>query len=469
MKIRFVNYQTSNLPPLTYATLSAYVKKYGGYRDVSIIECTLEDALEKIAAEKPDVIGFTLTTLFYPHIIRLAKKLREVPSLKHSLIIIGGPHITALPGSFDPVFDIGVVGEGEKTLLEILNLIKKQGRLSRKELLKIGGIVLFDGKKLIQTQRRDFIMRLDDIPMLDWSIIDRKYFGSNIIFTERPVVSIPIITSRGCPFNCVFCNSRLIWGNVRFHSARRVAEEIEFLVKNRGVGLIEPADDLFTINKQRLRELIEELRQRRLLGRIEFICMARTDTVDEELMQLLKTLNVKRLNFGFESGCDRVLKSLKGGAISMERHRQAVLLCEKYKIKARGSFIFGSPGEKIKDMEETLSFIDFMWKHKVELIWCHVMTPFPNTTIWEIAKQRGKVSDEMDWTKLSLFNTDEPLLLDPGIKLKDFKRVFWKARLRVRLFESRYWFRKLTSSPLVTLRYLFSNLRFVRFFLPRKI
>ena len=465
-----MNYQASNLPPLTYATLSAYLKKYGGYNDIQIIECTLEDALEKLAAAKPDVIGLTSTTLFYPRIIDLAKRIRKAPSLKNSLILIGGPHTTALPSSFDTVFDIGIVGEGEQTLLELMDLLKKNKNIiPKKDLGNIKGIVYFDHNKLIQTGRREFIKNLDDIPMLDWSIIDRRYFRKNIVFTERPVVSVPIITSRGCPFNCIFCNSRLIWGSVRFHSAKRVADEIEYLVKNFRASLIEPSDDLFIANKQRLRELIEELRKRRLLGKVEFVSMARTDLIDEELMDILKTLNVTRLNFGFESGSDKIIKSLKGGAISLEKHKNAVLLCEKYKIKARGSFIFGSPGETIKEMEETLRFISFMWRHKVELIWCHVMTPFPNTKVWEIAKQRGKVSDQMDWAKLSLFNTDEPLLLDSGIKLNDFKRIFRRARLWVRLFELRFWLNKLARSPFSTVSYLFSDLRFARFFLARKI
>lgn len=471
MKLSFIHLYPfkTDQPPISFAYIATYIRKYGEYTNVNIIESTFEHALENIKKEKPDVIGFSAHSIFYPLIIKLAKEIRHVKSLKDSIIILGGPHISSLPKSFDPIFDIGVVGEGEQTMLELMNLLNDKGKIVKGDLKKIKGLVYFHNGEFIQTPFREMIQPLDKIPMLDWSMIDKSYFKKNQIFTSKPTVVASIITSRGCPYLCLFCNACVLWGRkVRFHSAKRVADEIELLHQKYNATFIHVLDDLFTINKNRLKELINELRQRELLGKLEFICMGRTNTVDEELMSLLKQLNVTKLNFGFESGSNRMIQYLKGQSVSIKTHKKAVKLCKKYGIKPRGSFIFGSPTETLEDMKKTLKFMDFLKKNGAEIIWSQVMTPFPGTPIWETAKSRGKVSDDMDWEKLSFFNPDEPLLLDKDVDINEFRKIFGKARSKTRYYELKIFTNRLAHSPIPTIVYLLSNLRFTRFFLTKK-
>ncbi len=469
MKILFVNLAgTDDEPPFGYLYMASYLRENGGYRDINILETTFEDAIRDIARINPDIIGLSSTSLFYRDIIRIADKIRRYPGTKNKVIIIGGSHITAIPNSIAPVFDVGVVGEGEETLLEIVRVIDKKQEISDRDLSKIRGICFNRNGKVTITPPRPLIEPLDSLPHPAWDLLDRRYFKRNMVFTTKPVVSASVFTARGCPFKCIFCNSSYIWQKVRFHSAKRIAEEIEFLVRRYNAKLIKTQDDLFTINKPRLRELVAELRDRGILGKIKIISMARTDTLDEETMKLLKELNVIKLNFGFESGSSRVINYLKGAKISLEDHKRAIALCRKYGIKPRGSLIFGSPTETLDEMRQTLKFMDYMWKNGVELVWFHVMTPFPNTKIWEIAKERNKVSDSMDWGKLTLFNPDEPLLLENNISKKEFRKIFLKARAKSRRFEVKYWAQKFIDSPFRTISYLLSQNRFAKFFMVKK-
>lgn len=471
MKLSFVHLYPSKTdqPPLSFAYMAAYLKKYGKFKDIEIIESTFDDALENIDKAKPEIIGFSSHSIFYKDLVKLAKQIRAKPGFKDVILLIGGPHMTSLPHSFDPIFDVGIVGEGEQTMLEVMNLLRKEGKPTIAGLKKINGVAFFEKSKLVLTPIREMIEPLDNIPMLDWAMIDKSYFEPNLIFTNKLTVVVPIITSRGCPYNCVFCNATVLWGRkVRFHSAERVADEIELLIKKHNAEIIHVLDDLFTLNKKRLRDLIKEMRKRRILGKVEFVCMARSNNIDEESMILMKKLNVKRLNFGFESGSNRMLQYLKGESISIDAHKRAILLCKKYGIKPRGSFIFASPGETLDDMRETLRFMDWLKKNGAEILWSQVMTPFPDTKIWEIAKERSKIADDMEWEKLSFFNIDEPLLLDKGIDKAEFKKIFKKARAKTRYFEVKLWLDKLIHSPFATISYLLSNSRFKRFFITKK-
>jgi radical SAM superfamily enzyme YgiQ (UPF0313 family) len=281
----------------------------------------------------------------------------------------------------------------------------------------------------------------------------------------KKINAVVIMTSRGCPYDCVFCSTTNFWGNkIRFFSAKRVVDEIEMWYNDYGAIMIGIWDDLFTINKQRLREIIDLLKERGLLGKIRYECLARSNTIDEEVCVLLKELGVYELNFGFESGSPRMLAFLKKNSVTLDQHKNAIILARKHGISVTGSIIFASPGEKIEDMEKTLEFIDFCIKNKVSHIWSFTMTPFPGTEIWRIAKERGIVSEDMDWSKLSHFNQEDPPLLDEDIKLEDFKKIWFKNKSKQRYFLVKIWLKNFRDAPVRTTIDVFKSFRFLKFF-----
>jgi len=220
---------------------------------------------------------------------------------------------------------------------------------------------------------------------------------------------------------------------MRFNSPDYVARFVKYLIDDFGVDYLKLSDDLFTISAQRVREVREAFERYGIMDKIKGIeCQPRANLIDDEMCQLMKELKVKIVNFGFESGSERMLNWLKAGSVTVEMNRNAILLCSKYGFNVYGSLMFGSPGEKIEDMKQTLEFIDFAVKNGARYIWSFVSTPFPGTPFWDIALKRGKVSANMDWNLLSHHNLDNPLLLAEDVNKEEFKYLFFLGRKKLR-------------------------------------
>src|SRR3989338_7680142 len=386
-------------------------------------------------------------------------------------VMIGGVHISILPASFHKNFDVGIVGEGEETILELMQLFKKKGRLDKEELKKIDGLVFYDKDRIVQTKRRVLIEPLDRIPIPNRKLVNPEYFKKHYTLSlAKPVREATMVTSRGCPYRCGFCATSAFWGtSVRFHSAERVFEEVRTVTEEYNVEHIDVWDDLFTINRQRLKELARLIKKNGFKDKVTLSCSARANLVDDKLCLLLKGINTKSVSMGLESGSEKVLSFLKGGSVTVEDNKKAMVILKKHGFRVVGTLMFGSPGETIDDMKETIKLIDFAIKHKVNTLYSFITTPFPGTKIWEIAKQRGKVNDNM-WSKASHLTEDNPfsmeneaktyenpLLLDYSISKDEFKKVFFEARKRLNKFRYRFIIDSIRQSPLETLKYLISN------------
>lgn len=412
-------------PPLNLAYLAASLKSKG-FNEVKIIDRTFypwRNLLKEIKG--CDLIAISAITKFYKRACRMAEIIKKSSSIP---VIIGGVHISMSPLSLSPDFALGVAGEGEDKIVEICESFSREGNFLHEKLKEIPGLVYREGARLIETEAQPPIENVDNIPMPDFSLLDRHYFRKKWInWSERRGRSMHIITSRGCPYTCVFCAATRFWKKTRFYSPGRVFDEVNELVYKWGIDHIYIDDDLFLGDKKRLREITGLLHRGNLTGKIMFSCTGRTNLLDDETCRILKKMGVKSLNFGFESGSDRVLKYLKGDNIRVEDHKKAIRLCNRHGFKVYGSLMLGSPAETAEDMEKTLDFMDFAIKNKCHKIFTFVATPLPGTPFWEIAKTRHKVSDEMDWDKLDLNSYDNHMLLNPDVELSEFKKLFNKA------------------------------------------
>lgn len=425
-------------PPLGLMSIATYLKK--NFKSfplkVKIIDINFEDILETVKANEFDLVGLGAMTIQYKKAIQLAQEIKKYK--KNLPVVIGGVHISTLPQSLHPIFDFGVVGEGEETLLEVLELFNKKRFFSVRELKKTRGLVLRDGGKVIVTEERPLIEPLDRLPVVDRSLIHKNYFNF------CPLTSWgefgrqgAILTSRGCPYRCVFCSTRCFWKKVRYHSIDHVVKDVKDLIDNYDVSHIQIWDDLFTLDKNRLLQMAKRFQEEGITGRVKFNCQPRANLIDEEMCRILKALNVKITMFGFESGSEKVLRFLKAGTVTTSQNKKAIRLCVKHGFKVQGSVIFGTPGETIKDMKKTIEFLKFALKTGVERIWSFVLTPFPATVIWDMAKKKGKVSDDMDWETLSHLGVDNPLCLDESVSKEDFKKVFLEGRAVINRFKWR--------------------------------
>lgn len=449
MKLGLINLVSEGQsPPMGLVSIATYLKEYMNFENIRIIDINVEDALNGVKKYNPDVVGISSMTVNYSHAIKLAKDIRQKLEIP---IIVGGVHISTLPSTLTREFDIGVIGEGEQTMLELMELYEKKG-FDGKSLNGISGITFLDNGRQKVTKKRELITPIDKIPILDRAFLDKSYFEPRKTLDGKVKIEAHMMTSRGCPYRCVFCSTSVFWEHVRFNSAKRVVDEVKELIEKYNVQAINIWDDLFGVNKIRLRNIANKFQEEKINEKVVFSCQPRANLVNDELCQILKDMGVVSVNFGFESGSQKILNYLKKGSVSVEDNKNAIKLCKKYGFLVGGSLMFGSPGETIQDMEDTLNFIKFMKQNNVDLVWSFVTTPFPGTEIWDIAKERGKVNDEMDWNTLSHHNAENPLLLDESIDKKEFKKIFIKGRAQLKYFERKHWMRTLMDNPIWTIK-----------------
>ena len=178
-----------------------------------------------------------------------------------------------------------------------------------------------------------------------------------------------------------------------------MVEEIKYLYNNFGVREIDFWDDLFIVSKERIKEIVRLLKKEGLLGKLTFNCAVRSNLIDDSMVRLLKRLNVKGVSMGLESGTPRILDYLKGHNINIKNHIKAVRLFKKYGIEPSASFIIGSPTETREEILQTFKFIK---DSKLRGFVICVLTPLPGTPVWEYAKERGFVNEQMDWSTLNV-------------------------------------------------------------------
>lgn len=459
-------------PPLGLCSIATYLEKYSNFRNTVIIDINFDNILERVAKEKPDIIGISAMTIYYSKAVKVAREIKKRFDIP---IIIGGNHISTLPESLEKCFDIGVIGEAEETMKELVDLYRKKKEFLISDLKKVKGIVFYDNNKLIKTEPRPPIIPLDKIPVLNRSYLNQKYFRKTRSFATGDFeVDYKIPTSRGCPYRCKFCSPSAMWGNkVRFHSLDRIAEEIKIGINKYNATYIKFMDDLFAVSKERLRGLYAKLKEEELLGKVKLGGAVRANLVDDELCILLKKIGIVSTATGYESGNEGILRYLKGGSVTVKDNYRAILLFEKYKIPNFGSFIFGSPNETLEQMKYTLKLIKFAYKHKMEFIYIYLLKPFPGTEIWEIAKKRNIVSNDMDWETLTLFvdnlsDVHKPIMMSSNININEFKKIYYKALKYSRLAAMKRLLRTFIKFPIRTIKDVGNPVTFIKNNLSKK-
>lgn len=409
MKITFVNPRTDIYPPIGLCYLSSYLKSEFPDMETSLVELAFgqdrDEAIRKILASSPDIVGFTTYTVGFHEVQQFCSLLRS--AAPHMTILLGGPHITSLPHSLPDSADAGVIGEGEETLAQVCHAVQKHGTLTSELLATISGLCYRDAVgKITITSPRAQVSELDSLPPPDLTILNmRWYTARRMYFTMKGnFKGFVLLTSRGCPYSCRFCQASAQWGRCRYHSAERVVYEIEQLRKTcPGINAINIIDDLFIGDRKRLREIVRLIKERNLHHGIVFNVNGHANLVNGEIIDLLKSINVIQIAYGFESGSERILDFLKKGAVTVERNRHAAELTNAAGIGVGGQFMIGCLGETEDDLRQTIRFIEETPMSHVHI---SVTTPMPGTELWEICRDKGFVAEDMDWRILDFGNPD---------------------------------------------------------------
>jgi len=389
--------------PLGLAYIAAYLLE-NGY-EVKIYDCQCldidsEELVSKLKKESPEIIGFTSTTPMIKNTIKTARKLKK--ELPNTIIIIGGSHVSALPKrtlSFN-FFDIGIRGEGEITTLELIKSIEKYGL---KKLKHIKGIVYRKGKNIIITSARPLIENLDKLPFPARHLLPplEKYKPTPASYIKLPQAQV--ITSRGCPSNCTFCDHSVFGSTYRFRSVKNVFDEIEELINVYGMRDLKFFDDTFTMIPNRVYEICNEFKKRKI--DIQWCTLTKVNLVNKKMLKRMKDAGCWQVLFGLESMDEKILASLKKGT-TVKQNISAVKWAHEVGLSVRADFLIGTPLENINSIKKTLNEAK---KLNMDFAHFNKFTPYPGTELYKVLVSKGynfKIEDfpsQLDHTDI-LYN-----------------------------------------------------------------
>ncbi len=391
--------------PLLYA---GGALKRAGY-DVNIYHCDGEEDAKKHAETilnyDPMFIGFSVITgVNTLYAVKISKEIKQLAPEK--LIVWGGVHpsLSANECMREDYIDIAVIGEGERTLVELADAIK-----NKKPLDNVKGITFKKNSHVVFTQPRELIQNLDAECKADWSLVNAEdYFRALPAYHLKRTINI--ITSRGCPYQCGFCyNLNFNERRWRAHSIPFVLNEIQFLKDNYDIDGLFFFDDLLFANKLRALEIIKK-------ANMPYFAEVRIDNIDEKLAREMGQTRCVETLLGIESGCDRILRLMNKG-FTVKQTKQGVAYMDKYKVPMGFSFILGFPTETWPEACETIRFIaDSHDQYPQISDTIGSFLPFPGTPLYDIAVKYGFQPPEKmeDWD-----------LLDRQHGQLDFGMVTW--------------------------------------------
>ncbi len=340
---------------------------------------------ERIRAERPDVVGITATTFTLVDAVMTVALVKEIsPEIT---VVMGGPHPYIYPEETInlPGVDYLVIGEGEAVFSALLNNMG-----DRAALRNVKGLVFRDGADVVNTGLPPLVEDLDSLPFPARDLTPYRDYYS-LIAKSRPVTTM--ITSRGCPYRCLFCDRPHLGKRFRPRSAENVVDEMAACV-DMGISEFLIYDDTFTISKKRVLDICRLIRERGL--KVGWDVRARVDTVNAEMLSAMKDAGCDRIHYGVEAGTPEVIETLRKG-ITIEQVKRVFAETRDAGISILAYFMIGSPGETRAQMKESLRLARELGPDYLHL---SITTPFPETDLYRLGFEKGVLKDDY-WRKFA--------------------------------------------------------------------
>jgi len=427
----------NRMVPQGMLSIAAYLIREG--HDVFVYDCLgpgapvdIDRQVQAILAFQPQMVGFSTTTSSFPDAADIAQKIKErYPDM---ITVCGGVHVSALKekllGSY-PAFDYFVAGEGEVTMGELA---------AGMDPAAVSGLIRREKGVACANEPRAHIANLDDLPFPAYEKLTgfpRDYHLPLFSYSQTPGATM--ITSRGCMFQCSYCDRSVFQKGFRFNSATYIYEHMKYLRDRFGVRHVNIYDDLFTANKKRIMELCEKL-ARQPLG-MNFNCAVRVGYTDDDLLKMLKGAGGLMVSLGIESADPEMLARHKSG-VSLDDVRDTVLRIQAVGLRAKGLFMMGLPGETEASIKRTSDFIIALGLDDMNMA---KFTPFPGAPLWAAIRDEGTF--EEDWRLMNCLNF---VFIPKGIESRErldhlynehVKRFYsdpaWRKRFRGRIWQHR--------------------------------
>lgn len=387
---------------------------------------------------KPDVIG--VSNLFSSQIIDTIQTTQFLRDLDSDIpIVVGGPHVSVKGVEFieeNKQVDFALLGEAEKSFSDLLDHFA-----GKKNIGDIGGVVYRRKGKVIENKKLSFIKNLDDLPFPAYHLVEmEKYLSlfkkgiySRSIAEER---SISMITSRGCPYNCVFCSIHLHMGRVwRPHSAKYVIDHIKHVVGKYNIQHIHFEDDNFTLDLKRCGDILDGIMGNNIKIKWDTPNGIRADRFNEEIAIKIKRSGCLKLTMGVESGDQSVIDNIIQKNLKLENVIKMAKICKKFKIPLSAFYVIGFPGEKKENIEKTIKFaLMLQRKYGVMQGGAFYATPLYGTRLYNLCKEQGYFAREVTPESLS----EATAAYGSGlIKTEDFDPEYLK-KINQRLIRANY-------------------------------
>ncbi len=427
----------NRMVPQGILSIAAWLTRDG--HDVFVYDClgprapmNMDQQVKEILAFNPELVGFSATTSSFPDAADLAQKIKD----RHPdiITICGGVHVSALREKLlglYPAFDYFAAGEGEVTMSELA---------AGMDPVAISGLIRRGAGVAVANEPRAHIANLDDLPFPAYEKLTgfpRDYHLPLFSYSQTPGATM--ITSRGCMFQCSYCDRSVFQKGFRYNSAAYIYEHMKYLRDRFGVRHVNIYDDLFTANRKRIVELCEKLALQPL--GMNFNCAVRVGYTDDDLLKMLKGAGCLMVSLGIESADPEMLMRHKSG-VSLTDVRDTVQRIQAAGLRAKGLFMMGLPGETEESIKRTSDFIIELGLDDMNMA---KFTPFPGAPLWSTIRDEGTFDE--DWRLMNCLNF---VFIPHGIVSKEkldhlynehVKRFYsdsaWRKRFRARIWEHR--------------------------------
>jgi len=435
----------NRMAPLGLLSIAAWLEKDG--HQVFVHDClgpyaVADNAINArmILEQKPDFAGFSATTSGFLDGYDLACRIKSVnPQIR---IVFGGVHISAMGSQLLRDFrqiDFLCMGEGEQTLAELASGMEPE---------KIHGLIWRDKEEIVTNPPRSHIPDLDSLPFPAYEKLRGFPKGYHLpLFSYILSPGATMVTSRGCPYQCSYCDRSVFQRGFRYNSAEYIYEHMRWLRFRFNVRHINIYDDLFTANRKRITELCSMLTSKPL--GMQFNCAVRVGHADDHLLEMLKSAGFLQLSLGIETADPDLLKTHKPG-VYLEEVQDTVRRIQAKKLRVKGLFMMGLPGETVASARKTSDFVMSLGLDDMNL---SKFTPFYGAPVWKTIFQEGSLDD--DWRKMNCLNF---VFVPHTIDSKETLDQLYNEHVK-RFYSDKTWHRKFAGRVWEHRRSIFYMLR----------
>lgn len=399
--------------PISLPSIAGLLRKNGF--EVKVLDCMAEEldfkeALREVKKYKPKLIVLNFSTATFEGDKEFTLKIKK--NLPKSHLTAIGVHVTTMPEQtlIETALDSIIRGEPEETALELALELKKG---AKETLKKIKSLSYRGNPNFVSNPARPFIPVLDSLPFPARDLLQNDKY-------KMPVYNRPytlVITGRGCPNNCSFCTASIYYGSkVRMRSAENVLDEVEEILKIQKIEDITFWADSFTFDRNYVLQICEGIKQRKL--KFRWMCNARVDRVDPEMLKAMKETGCQIISFGVESGDQKILNHI-GKNITLQGIRQCLKWVRQAKIESAVHIIFGLPGETEETIQQTIKFVKEI---NPDYIQFYSAIPFPGTRFYEEACRKGWITTK-NWDDYEL---GKNIISTPKLPVE--RLAYWRRR-----------------------------------------